>query len=83
MNQKSSKPHIPVGTFDLDSCQIEPAGKQDTRRKNVFIISSPKKVKIYIQTTSDKEFSAWLDDIMRELIARKEGQNEDQGAYNS
>lgn len=66
-----------MGSFDLESCQIEPAGKQDTRRKHVFIISTPKKVKLYIQTTSDKEFGAWLDAIMRELVARKEGKNED------
>lgn len=68
-----------MGSFDLDSCIIDPAGKQDTKRKHVFIISTPKKVKLYIQTTSDKEFSAWLDAIMRELIARKEGQNQDTG----
>lgn len=70
---------MPVGSFDLDSCIIDPAGKQDTKRKHVFIISTPKKVKLYIQTTSDKEFSSWLDAIMRELIARKEGQNQDTG----
>ncbi|CEP12575.1 hypothetical protein [Parasitella parasitica] len=76
-SKKPSPSHVPVGSFDLESCKIEPAGKQDTKRKHVFIISTPKKVKLYIQTTSDKEFSAWLDAIMRELIARKEGQNEE------
>ncbi|KAI8065351.1 Rho GTPase activation protein [Gilbertella persicaria] len=76
-NKKSSKSRVPIGSFDLDSCKIDPAGKQDTKRKHVFIISTPKKVKLYVQTTSDKEFSSWLDAIMRELIARKEGQNED------
>jgi hypothetical protein len=70
---------VPVGSFDLEACKIDPAGKQDTKRKHVFIISTPKKVKLYIQTASDKEFSAWLDAIMRELIARKEGHNEDTG----
>lgn len=67
---------MPVGSFDLESCEIEPAGKQDTKRKHVFIITTPKKVKLYIQTTNDKEFSSWLDAIMRELVTRKEGQNE-------
>ncbi|KAL9537527.1 hypothetical protein MBANPS3_011698 [Mucor bainieri] len=76
-SKKSSRSHVPVGSFDLESCKIDPAGKQDTKRKHVFIISTPKKVKLYIQTTSDKEFSSWLDAIMRELIARKEGQNEE------
>ncbi|KAI9486486.1 MAG: hypothetical protein EXX96DRAFT_44094 [Benjaminiella poitrasii] len=76
-SKKSSRTHVPVGSFDLESCTIDPAGKQDTKRKHVFIISTPKKVKLYVQTTSDKEFSAWLDAIMRELIARKEGQNND------
>ncbi|KAL7311970.1 hypothetical protein PS15m_009676 [Mucor circinelloides] len=76
-SKKSSRSHVPVGSFDLESCKIDPAGKQDTKRKHVFIISTPKKVKLYVQTTSDKEFSSWLDAIMRELIARKEGQNEE------
>ncbi|CAO3651376.1 unnamed protein product [Mucor fragilis] len=76
-SKKSSRSHVPVGSFDLESCKIDPAGKQDTKRKHVFIISTPKKVKLYIQTTSDKEFSSWLDAIMRELIARKESQNEE------
>ncbi|KAI7888660.1 Rho GTPase activation protein [Mucor mucedo] len=76
-SKKPSHTHVPVGSFDLESCKIDPAGKQDTKRKHVFIISTPKKVKLYIQTTSDKEFSAWLDAIMRELVKRKEGQNED------
>ncbi|KAI8365628.1 Rho GTPase activation protein [Choanephora cucurbitarum] len=76
-NKKSSKSRVPVGSFDLDSCKIDPAGKQDTKRKHVFIISTPRKVKLYVQTTNNSEFSAWLDAIMRELIARKEGQNED------
>ncbi|KAI8646984.1 Rho GTPase activation protein [Parasitella parasitica] len=74
-SKKPSPSHVPVGSFDLESCKIDPAGKQDTKRKHVFIISTPQKVKLYIQTTSDKEFSSWLDAIMRELIARKEGQN--------
>ncbi|RCH86869.1 hypothetical protein CU097_009818, partial [Rhizopus azygosporus] len=68
---------LPVGSFDLHSCNIDPAGKQDTKRKYVFIISTPHKVKLYIQTENDKDFSLWLDAIMRELIARKEGQNQD------
>ncbi|KAI8875079.1 RhoGAP-domain-containing protein, partial [Backusella circina FSU 941] len=76
-SKKSSRSHVPVGSFDLESCHIDPAGKQDTKRKHVFIISTPKKVKLYIQTTSDKEFAAWLDAIMRELVARKENQNAD------
>ncbi|KAI9272086.1 Rho GTPase activation protein [Helicostylum pulchrum] len=76
-SKKSSRSHIPVGSFDLESCKIDPAAKQDTRRKHVFIISTPKKVKLYIQTTSDKEFSSWLDAIMRELVARKEGNIQD------
>lgn len=75
--QKSSRSHVPVGSFDLESCHIDPAGKQDTKRKHVFIISTPKKVKLYIQTTSDSEFAAWLDAIMRELVARKENTNPD------
>ncbi|KAI8381044.1 uncharacterized protein BYT42DRAFT_565055 [Radiomyces spectabilis] len=75
-NRKSSKPLLPVGSFDLDACQIDPAGKHDTRRKYVFLITTPRKVKIYIQTANEKEFSSWLDAIMRELIARKEGQNQ-------
>ncbi|KAG0189241.1 Rho GTPase-activating protein 21 [Apophysomyces sp. BC1034] len=74
--KKPPKPLLPVGSFDLDSCQIEPASKQDTRRKHVFLITTPSKVTIYIQTTNDKDFSSWLDAIMRELIARKEGQSE-------
>lgn len=78
-SKKSSRSHIPVGSFDLESCKIDPAGKTDTKRKHVFIISTTKKVNLYIQTTSDKEFSNWLDAIMRELVARKEGQNEDTG----
>lgn len=65
----------------MESCKIDPAAKQDTRRKHVFIISTPKKVKLYIQTTSDKEFSSWLDAIMRELVARKEGNIQDKGLY--
>lgn len=65
----------------MDSCKIDPATKQDTRRKHVFIISTLKKVKLYIQTTSDKEFSSWLDAIMRELVARKEGSIQDKGLY--
>jgi hypothetical protein len=69
-----------VGSFDLDSCHIDPAGKQDTKRKHVFIISTPHKVKIYIQAENENDFSLWLDAIMRELIARKEGQkNQDTG----
>lgn len=63
-----------MGSFDLDSCHIDPAGKQDTKRKHVFIISTPHKVKIYIQAENENDFSLWLDAIMRELIARKEGQ---------
>ncbi|KAI8374885.1 Rho GTPase activation protein [Blakeslea trispora] len=75
--KKSSKSRIPIGSFDLDSCKIDPAGKQDTKRKHVFIISTPRQVKLYIQAANNSEFSSWLDAIMRELIARKEGQNED------
>ncbi|KAF7725377.1 hypothetical protein EC973_009644 [Apophysomyces ossiformis] len=75
--KKPPKPLLPVGSFDLDCCQIEPAGKQDTRRKYVFLITTPTKVKIYIQTAGEKDFSTWLDAIMRELIARREGQRED------
>ncbi|KAI9264063.1 hypothetical protein BDA99DRAFT_571571 [Phascolomyces articulosus] len=75
--KKYSKPLTPVGCFDLDDCRIEPAGKGDTKRKHSFLINTPKKVTIYIQTSSDKELSAWLDAIMRELIARKEGHNEE------
>ncbi|CAO3679677.1 unnamed protein product [Rhizopus stolonifer] len=74
---KSKRARLPVGSFDLHSCHIDPAGKQDTRRKYVFIISTPHKVKIYVQTENDKEFSLWLDAIMRELIARKEKQNQE------
>ncbi|KAG1324358.1 hypothetical protein G6F62_009144 [Rhizopus arrhizus] len=71
-NKRASR--LPVGSFDLDSCHIDPAGKQDTKRKHVFIISTPHKVKIYIQAENENDFSLWLDAIMRELIARKEGQ---------
>ncbi|KAI8979856.1 hypothetical protein BDF20DRAFT_536423 [Mycotypha africana] len=76
-SKKSSRTHVPVGGFDLESCHIEPAGKQDTKRKHVFIISTPKHVKLFIQAANEKEFSIWLDAIMRELIARKEKQNDD------
>ncbi|KAI9484648.1 Rho GTPase activation protein [Zychaea mexicana] len=75
--KKYSKPLTPVGCFDLDDCRIEPAGKGDTKRKHSFLINTPRKVTIYIQTSSEKELSAWLDAIMRELIARKENQNEE------
>ncbi|CDH48410.1 rho gtpase-activating protein 32-like [Lichtheimia corymbifera JMRC:FSU:9682] len=70
--KKYAKPLIPVGCFDLDGCRIEPASKQDTKRKHAFLITTLKKVTIYIQTSSDKELSVWLDAIMRELVARKE-----------
>ncbi|KAI8997100.1 hypothetical protein BDB01DRAFT_769830 [Pilobolus umbonatus] len=76
-SKKPSRTHVPVGSFDLEACKIDPASKTVTRRKNVFIISTPKKVKIFIQALNEKEFSAWLDAIMRELIARKEQQNGD------
>ncbi|KAI7863018.1 hypothetical protein BDF14DRAFT_1847861 [Spinellus fusiger] len=76
-NKKPAKPLVPMGGFDLDSCSIDPTSKHETRRKHVFTITTQKKVKIYIQTSQEKEFSTWLDAIMRELIARKEGQNEE------
>ncbi|ORY93794.1 hypothetical protein BCR43DRAFT_495342 [Syncephalastrum racemosum] len=74
--KKYAKPLLPVGSFDLDACQIEPAGKQDTRRKHSFLITTAKKVTIYIQTSSEKELASWLDAIMRELVARKENSQE-------
>jgi hypothetical protein len=67
----------PVGSFDLDGCQIDPAGKQDTKRKHAFLVTIPpprQQVTLYIQTANDKECAAWLDAIMREMIRRKEGQ---------
>ncbi|KAI7851855.1 hypothetical protein BDC45DRAFT_571731 [Circinella umbellata] len=75
--KKYSKPLTPIGCFDLDNCRIEPASKGDTKRKHSFLINTPRKVTIYVQTSNDKELSAWLDAIMRELIARKEGHNEE------
>ncbi|KAI9016416.1 Rho GTPase activation protein [Phycomyces nitens] len=75
--KKPAKPLVPVGGFDLDSCHIDPANKHDTRRKNVFTITTKKKVKIYIQTSHEKEFSIWLDTIMRDLVARREAQKEE------
>ncbi|CAO3637618.1 unnamed protein product [Cunninghamella echinulata] len=70
----------PVGSFDLDDCQIDTAGKQDTKRKHCFMITIPpprQKVTLYIQTAKDKECAAWLDAIMRELVLRKEGNHQD------
>ncbi|KAL0079487.1 hypothetical protein F4703DRAFT_1874925 [Phycomyces blakesleeanus] len=75
--KKPAKPLVPVGGFDLDSCHIDPANKHDTRRKHVFTITTEKKVKIYIQASHEKEFSTWLDTIMRDLITRREGQKEE------
>ncbi|KAI8085164.1 Rho GTPase activation protein [Halteromyces radiatus] len=70
----------PVGSFDLEGCQIDPAGKNDTKRKHSFMITIPpprQKVTLYIQTANDNECAAWLDAIMRELIRRKEGKSQD------
>lgn len=75
-SKKYTKPLTPVGSFDLDGCEIDPASKHDTRRKHAFLVTTPKKLTIYIQTASENELSAWLDAIMRELIARKEGVDE-------
>lgn len=69
----------PVGSFDLEDCHIDTAGKQDTKKKHCFMITIPpprKNVTIYIQTAKDKECAAWLDAIMRELVLRKEGHHQ-------
>ncbi|CAO3592392.1 unnamed protein product [Absidia cylindrospora] len=79
-NRKKMATILPVGSFDLDGCHIDPAGKQDTKRKHAFMITIPpprQQVTLYIQTATDKECAAWLDAIMRELIRRKEGQAQD------
>ncbi|KAI8577242.1 hypothetical protein K450DRAFT_252900 [Umbelopsis ramanniana AG] len=75
--KKSSKPNTPVGSFDLETCQIEPAGKNDTKRKHTILITTPNTIKLFIQLPSEKELSSWLDGVMRDLISRKEGAYED------
>lgn len=71
--QKSSKQNAPVGSFDLETCTIEPAGKHDTKRKHTILITTPNTITLYIQLPSEKELSSWLDGVMRDLISRKEG----------
>jgi hypothetical protein len=66
-----------VGSFDLETCQIEPAGKQDTKRKYTILITTPTSITLYIQLPNDKELSSWLDGVMRDLISRKEGKYDD------
>ncbi|GAB5586726.1 hypothetical protein Unana1_01626 [Umbelopsis nana] len=75
--RKSSKPNTPVGSFDLETCQIEPAGKNDTKRKHTILITTPNTIKLYIQLPNEKELSSWLDGVMRDLISRKEGGYDD------
>ncbi|KAG2187061.1 hypothetical protein INT44_003289 [Umbelopsis vinacea] len=75
--KKSSKPNTPVGSFDLETCLIEPAGKNDTKRKYTILITTPNTIKLFIQLPSEKELSSWLDGVMRDLISRKEGVYED------
>ncbi|KAJ2960317.1 hypothetical protein NQZ79_g4269 [Umbelopsis isabellina] len=72
-SKKSSKQNTPVGSFDLETCQIEPAGKQDTKRKHTILITTPTSITLYLQLPNDKELSSWLDGVMRDLISRKEG----------
>ncbi|KAM3583946.1 hypothetical protein VKS41_003910 [Umbelopsis sp. WA50703] len=76
-SKKSSKQNTPVGSFDLETCQIEPAGKQDTKRKYTILITTPTSITLYIQLPNDKELSSWLDGVMRDLISRKEGKYDD------
>ncbi|KAH8547625.1 hypothetical protein BGW37DRAFT_510228 [Umbelopsis sp. PMI_123] len=76
-SKKSSKPNTPVGSFDLETCQIEPAGKNDTKRKHTILITTPNTIKLYIQLPNEKELSSWLDGVMRDLISRKEGVYDD------
>lgn len=52
-------------------CEILPATKLDTRKKNAFIIKD-KHLKLIISVPNETIYSDWLDAIMRESIAIKE-----------
>lgn len=61
------------GSVNLQSSEITPATKSDTRKKNAFIITSSD-LKIVISVANETLYSDWLDAIMRELISLKENQ---------
>ncbi|ORX46776.1 RhoGAP-domain-containing protein [Hesseltinella vesiculosa] len=75
-NRKKMATLPPVGSFDLGPCQIQPAAKQDTKRKHSLLITlpPPKKITLYIQAANDKDYAIWTDAIMRDLIVRNEDQ---------
>ncbi|KAI8064244.1 hypothetical protein BC940DRAFT_306513 [Gongronella butleri] len=79
-NRKKMTTLPPVGSFDLGLCQIQPAGKQDTKRKHCFLVSlpPPKKITLYVQPANENDYAAWTDAIMRDLIVRKEQQQQQQ-----
>lgn len=61
------------GTINLQSSEITPATKLDTRKKNAFIINN-NDLKIVISVANETLYSDWLDAIMRELVFLKENQ---------
>ncbi|KAG2234006.1 hypothetical protein INT48_007096 [Thamnidium elegans] len=67
----SIKPVAAYGTVHLASCEIIPATKLDTRKKNAFIVKD-KHLKLIISVANETVYSDWLDAIMRESIAIKE-----------
>ncbi|KAI9252056.1 RhoGAP domain-containing protein [Helicostylum pulchrum] len=67
----SIKPVAAYGTVHLAPCEIIPATKLDTRKKNAFIVKD-KHLKLIISVANETIYSDWLDAIMRESIAIKE-----------
>lgn len=61
------------GTINLQSSEITPATKSDTRKKNAFIITNSD-LKVVVSVANESLYSDWLDAIMRELISLKENQ---------
>ncbi|KAG2196237.1 hypothetical protein INT47_007664 [Mucor saturninus] len=73
----SMKSVAAFGTINLQSSEITPATKLDTRKKNAFIINNSD-LKIVISVANETLYSDWLDAIMRELVSLKENrENQD------
>ncbi|GAA5804433.1 hypothetical protein HPULCUR_009926 [Helicostylum pulchrum] len=71
LRPSSIKPVSAYGTVHLAPCEIIPATKLDTRKKNAFIVKD-KHLKLIISVANETIYSDWLDAIMRESIAIKE-----------